>query len=101
MLHSLRDIKKTNLKKYGGVGETLLRQNFSLISDVNLYQEILDNIGLEFRSDGTYSAKLAYKMKFEVINSTSLNASSLKEKIKKRKFEGLGILPNANSLLGW
>jgi hypothetical protein len=72
-----------------------------LISDVNLYQEILDNIGLEFRSDGTYSAKSAYKMKFEVINSTSLNASSLKEKIKKRKFEGLGILPNANSLLGW
>jgi hypothetical protein len=30
MLHSLRDIKKTNLKKYGGIGETLLRQNFSL-----------------------------------------------------------------------
>jgi hypothetical protein len=30
MLHSLRDIKKTNSKKYEGVGETLLRQNFSL-----------------------------------------------------------------------
>jgi hypothetical protein len=29
MLHSLRDIKKTNSKKDGGVGETLLRQNFS------------------------------------------------------------------------
>jgi hypothetical protein len=29
MLHSLRDIKKTNSKKYEGVGETLLRQNFS------------------------------------------------------------------------
>jgi hypothetical protein len=28
MLHSLRDIKKINLKKYGDVGETLLRQNF-------------------------------------------------------------------------
>jgi hypothetical protein len=32
MLHSLRDIKKTNSKKYGGVGETLLRQNFSLVN---------------------------------------------------------------------
>jgi hypothetical protein len=31
MLHSLRDIKKTNSKKYRGVDETLLRQNFSLI----------------------------------------------------------------------
>jgi hypothetical protein len=30
MLHSLKDIKKTNSKKYGGIGETLLRQNFSL-----------------------------------------------------------------------
>jgi hypothetical protein len=26
----LRDIKKTNSKKYGGVGETLLRQNFCM-----------------------------------------------------------------------
>jgi hypothetical protein len=30
MSHSLRDIKKTNLKKYEGVDETLLRQNFSI-----------------------------------------------------------------------
>jgi hypothetical protein len=51
---------------------------WELISDVNLYQEILDDIGWEFRSDGTYSTKSAYKMKFEGINSTSLNASSLK-----------------------
>jgi hypothetical protein len=29
MIHSLRDIKKTNSKKYGGVDEILLRQNFS------------------------------------------------------------------------
>jgi hypothetical protein len=29
ILHSLRDIKKTNSKKYVGVGETLLRKNFS------------------------------------------------------------------------
>jgi hypothetical protein len=29
MLHNLRDIKKTNSKKYEDVGETLLRQNFS------------------------------------------------------------------------
>jgi hypothetical protein len=31
----LRDIKKTNLKKYGGVDETLLRENFS--SDESRY----------------------------------------------------------------
>jgi hypothetical protein len=30
MLHGLRDIKKRNSKKYGDVGETLLRQNFSM-----------------------------------------------------------------------
>jgi hypothetical protein len=29
MLYSLRVIKKTNSKKYGGVGETLLREFFS------------------------------------------------------------------------
>jgi hypothetical protein len=31
MLHSLRDIKKTNSHKYEGVGEILLRQNFSFM----------------------------------------------------------------------
>jgi hypothetical protein len=31
MSHSLRDIKKTNSKKYEGVDETLLRQNFSRV----------------------------------------------------------------------
>jgi hypothetical protein len=33
MLYSLRDIKKNFFKKYWGVGETLLRQNFSVRRD--------------------------------------------------------------------
>jgi hypothetical protein len=44
MSHSLRDIKKTNSKKYEGVDEILLRQNFSRVELGWSLQQLFTNL---------------------------------------------------------
>jgi hypothetical protein len=54
MSHSLRDIKKINSKKYEGVDETLLRQNFSINKLVNFTIRLGKNIKRSFAINPTH-----------------------------------------------
>ena len=48
---------------------------WEMVSEVNLHNDVPDTIAWKFTSDGAYSAKSAYKMQFEGIVSTSLDAT--------------------------